>query len=191
MSTVQSGILDYLGRHRKVLDTLDAASVEKAIREIITAFDNRKTVFVCGNGGSATTATHMAADLGKNSAIPGKPRLRVIGLADNMSWFSALANDEGYESVFVQQLANFLEPGDVLIAISASGNSPNVVKAAEYARANGGRVLSLVGFKGGKLKELGDVVVHSLSDDYGPVEDSHLMLDHIFVEALRAHIEAK
>jgi D-sedoheptulose 7-phosphate isomerase len=190
MGTLESGVTNYLGRHRQVLDTLDVASVEKAIAEIITAFDHQRTVFVCGNGGSATTATHMAADLGKNSAVPGKPRLRVIGLADNMSWFSALANDLGYENVFVEQLANFLKPGDVVIAISASGNSPNVVKAAEYARDNGGRVVSLVGFKGGKLKDLGDVVVHSVSDDYGPVEDSHLMLDHIFVEALRAHILA-
>ena len=190
MATFQSGITDYLGRLRHVLDTLDTEAVERAIGEIITAFDHGRTVFVCGNGGSATTATHMTADLGKNSAVPGKPRLRVVGLADNMSWFSALANDLGYENVFVEQLTNFLQPGDVLIAISASGNSPNVVKAAEYARANGGRVISLVGFKGGKLKELGDVAVHIRSDDYGPVEDSHLMLDHIFVEALRAHILA-
>ena len=188
MSTLQSGIIDYFGRHTRVVDTLDVAAVERAVQTIIAAYDEHRTVFICGNGGSATTATHMTADLGKNSAMPGKARLRVIGLADNMSWFSALGNDLGYENVFVEQLENFLEPGDVLIAISASGNSPNVVKAAEFARAHGGKVVGLVGFKGGKLKEIADVAVHSQIEDYGPVEDSHLMLDHIFVEALREHI---
>ena len=190
MGTLQHGIVDYFGRHSRVVATLDVASVERAAQAIITAFDQNRTVFTCGNGGSATTATHMAADLGKNSAVPGKKRLRVIGLSDNMSWFSALGNDLGYENVFVEQLANFCQAGDVLIAISASGNSPNVVKAAEYAREHGGKVIGLVGFKGGKLKEIADIAVHSTIEDYGPVEDSHLMLDHIFVEALRAHIKA-
>lgn len=190
MATLQTGILDYLGRHSKVVAALDVAAVERAVQAIITAFDQGRTVFTCGNGGSATTSSHMAADLGKNSAIPGKQRLRVIGLADNMSWFSALGNDLGYENVFVEQLANFLESGDLLIAISASGNSPNVVKAAEYAREHGGMVIGLVGFKGGKLKQIADIAVHSEIDDYGPVEDCHLMLDHIFVEALREHIRA-
>jgi D-sedoheptulose 7-phosphate isomerase len=190
MATLQNGIIDYLDRHSRVVAALDVAAVEKAIKAITGAFDEKRTIFTCGNGGSATTASHMAADLGKNSAMPGKQRLRVIGLSDNMSWFSALGNDLGYESVFVEQLANFLQPGDVLIAISASGNSPNVVKAAEYAREHGGKVIGLVGFKGGKLKELSDVAVHIQMEDYGPVEDSHLMLDHIFVEALREHIRA-
>jgi len=190
MGMLQNGIKDYLGRHTSVVASLDVAAVEGAIQAIIGAFDQKRTVFTCGNGGSATTASHMAADLGKNSAMPGKQRLRVIGLADNMSWFSALGNDLGSENVFVEQLANFMEPGDLLIAISASGNSPNVVKAAEYARANGGKVIGLVGFKGGKLKEIADIAVHSEIEDYGPVEDCHLMLDHIFVEALREHIRA-
>jgi D-sedoheptulose 7-phosphate isomerase len=190
MGMLQNGIKDYLGRHTSVVASLDVTAVEQAIQAIIGAFDNKRTVFTCGNGGSATTASHMAADLGKNSAMPGKERLRVIGLADNMSWFSALGNDLGYENVFVEQLANFVQSGDVLIAISASGNSPNVVKAAEYARAHGAKVIGLVGFKGGKLKEIADISVHSQIEDYGPVEDCHLMLDHIFVEALREHIRA-
>jgi D-sedoheptulose 7-phosphate isomerase len=190
MGALQSGIVDYVGRLSQVLAALDVAAVEQAAQAIITAFDQNRTVFTCGNGGSATTASHMAADLGKNSAVPGKARLRVIGLSDNMSWFSALANDLGYENVFVEQIANLLQPGDVVIAISASGNSPNVVKAAEFARDHGGKVVALDGFEGGKLKEIADVAVHIRISDYGPVEDSHLMLDHIFVEALRAHISA-
>jgi D-sedoheptulose 7-phosphate isomerase len=190
MSALQTGIIDYVSRHSRVVASLDVAAVERAVQTIIAAFDQKRTVFTCGNGGSATTASHMAADLGKNSAMPGKARLRVIGLSDNMSWFSALGNDLGYENVFVEQLANFLEAGDVLIAISASGNSPNVVKAAEYAKAHDGKVIGLVGFKGGKLKEIADIAVHHQIEDYGPVEDCHLMLDHIFVEALREHIRA-
>jgi len=190
MGTLEAGIRDYVGRHSRLVAALDVGAVERAVETIITAFDQKRTVFTCGNGGSATTASHMAADLGKNSAMPGKERLRVIGLSDNMSWFSALGNDLGYENVFVEQLANFLQAGDVLIAISASGNSPNVVKAAEYAREHGGKVIGLVGFKGGKLKELSNVAVHLQIDDYGPVEDGHLMLDHIFVEGLREHIKA-
>jgi D-sedoheptulose 7-phosphate isomerase len=188
--TLQSRIRDYVARHSNIVATLDIPAVERAIQMIIAAYDERRAVFTCGNGGSATTASHMAADLGKNSAMPGKARLRAISLTDNISWFSALANDIGYENVFVEQLANFLQPGDVLIAISASGNSPSIVKAAEYARANGGTVIGLVGFDGGKLKEIADIAVHSHIDDYGPVEDCHLMLDHIFVEALREHIRA-
>jgi len=190
MSTIQSGIENYVERVRGVLASLDTAAVQRVIETLIDALEKNRTVFVCGNGGSASTASHMAADLGKNTAIPGKSRLRVIGLADNMSWFSALANDLGYENVFVEQIANLLQPGDILIAISASGNSPNVVKAAEYTRANGGTVIALVGFKGGKLKEIADVSIHTQSGDYGPVEDSHLMLDHIFVEALTKHIHS-
>jgi D-sedoheptulose 7-phosphate isomerase len=93
MGMLQNGIKDYLGRHTSVVASLDVTAVEQAIQAIIGAFDNKRTVFTCGNGGSATTASHMAADLGKNSAMPGKERLRVIGLADNMSWFSALGND--------------------------------------------------------------------------------------------------
>lgn len=190
MTTLQGGILDYVGRLRGVLGTLDVPSIEQAVQAIIRAYDQDRTVFICGNGGSATTATHMTADLGKNSAVPGKKRLRVLGLADNMSWFSALANDLGYENVFVEQMTNFLQADDLVIAISASGNSPNVVKAAQYARDNGGKVVALVGFQGGKLKDIADVAVHIPIEDYGVVEDSHLMLDHIFVEALRRHIHA-
>lgn len=191
MSEIQSGIRNYVERVRHVLDTLDHDAIERVVAILIDAHEANRTVFICGNGGSASTASHMAADLGKNTAVPGKSRLRVMSLTDNMSWFSALGNDLGYENVFVEQIANLLKPGDVLITISASGNSPNVVKAAEFTRANGGTVVALVGFEGGRLKEIADVAIHTRSGDYGPVEDSHLMLDHIFVEALCRHIHSK
>jgi D-sedoheptulose 7-phosphate isomerase len=191
MSEIQSGIRNYVDRVRHVLDTLDHDAIERVVGILIDAHEQNRTVFICGNGGSASTASHMAADLGKNTAVPGKSRLRVMSLTDNMSWFSALGNDLGYENVFVEQIANLLKPGDVLITISASGNSPNVVKAAEFTLAGGGTVVALVGFEGGRLKEIADVAIHTRSGDYGPVEDSHLMLDHIFVEALCRHIHSK
>jgi D-sedoheptulose 7-phosphate isomerase len=185
MSYSSDKVRAYLDRLHTMLAAMDAEAVVKAADVLLDAYDRQRTVFICGNGGSASTASHMAADLGKNAVAAGKPRLRVISLNDNMAWFSSLANDLGYANVFVEQMENLLGPGDVLVTLSASGNSENVVKAAEFARARGGRVVALVGFTGGKLAQMADAVVHLRSDDYGPVEDGHLVLNHIFTEALR------
>jgi D-sedoheptulose 7-phosphate isomerase len=181
---------DYVAQVRELLAELDLAAVAAAATVLLEAYDGGRTVFICGNGGSASTASHMAADLGKNTVAAGRPRLRVLSLNDNMAWLSALANDLGYENVFVEQIENLLQPGDVLIAISASGNSPNVVRAAEFAKAHGGRVLALVGFQGGRLLEMAHHTVHLKCDAYGPVEDAHLILNHIFTEALRQRIQS-
>jgi len=181
---------DYVTRVRELLAGLDLAVVAAAAGVVLEAYDQGRMVFVCGNGGSAANASHLAADLGKNAVAPGRPRLRVLSLNDNMAWFSALANDYGYERVFVEQIENLLQAGDVLIVLSASGNSPNVVRAAEFARAHGGRVVALVGFQGGRMRELADVAVHLPSDAYGPVEDAHLILGHVFTEVLRERIRS-
>jgi D-sedoheptulose 7-phosphate isomerase len=190
MNTPRSIAQDYVSRLRNVLAELDLDAVAAATAVLLDAYENGHTVFICGNGGSASTASHMAADLGKNTVAAGKPRLRVLSLNDNMAWFSALANDLGYENVFVEQMGNLLQPRDVLIVLSASGNSPNVVQAAEFAKAHGGRILALVGFQGGRLRELADVAIHVKCDAYGPVEDVHLVLNHIFTEALRQRIRS-
>jgi len=181
---------DYVGRVRELLGGLDLAAVAAAAAVLLDAYEKRRTVFVCGNGGSAANASHLAADLGKNTVATGRPRLRVLSLNDNMAWFSALANDLGYENVFVEQIGNLLQAGDVLIALSASGNSPNVVRAAEFARAHGGRVLALTGFNGGRLRDLADVAIHLACDAYGPIEDAHLVLGHVFTEVLRERIRS-
>ena len=190
MNTPRSIAQDYVSRLRDVLAELDLDAVAAATALLLDAYEHGHTVFICGNGGSASTASHMAADLGENTVAAGKPRLRVLSLNDNMAWFSALANDLGYENVFVEQMGNLLQPRDVLIILSASGNSANVVRAAEFAKAHGGRVLALVGFQGGRLRELAEVAIHVKCDAYGPVEDVHLVLNHVFTEALRQRIRS-
>jgi D-sedoheptulose 7-phosphate isomerase len=190
MNTPRNIAQDYVSRLRDLLAELDLDAVAAATAVLLDAYENGHTVFICGNGGSASTASHMAADLGKNTVAAGRPRLRVLSLNDNMAWFSAVANDLGYENVFVEQMGNLLQPRDVLIVLSASGNSLNVVRAAEFAKAHGGRVLALVGFQGGRLRELADVAIHVKGDAYGPVEDVLLVLNHIFTEALRQRIRS-
>jgi D-sedoheptulose 7-phosphate isomerase len=185
MPTSEAHVLDYLQRLQRMLAAIDAAAVVRAIDVLLAAHAAHRTIYVCGNGGSAATASHLACDLGKNTVAPGRRRLRVMSLNDNMAWFSALANDKGYEAVFVEQLANLLEPGDVLLALSASGNSPNVLRAAEYALEHGAQVVALVGFDGGRLAGLAQVSVRLPVHDYGLVEDGHLALNHVFTEALR------
>ncbi|MCD6506786.1 SIS domain-containing protein [Candidatus Poribacteria bacterium] len=153
--------------------------IRQAVEVMLESYRKGGTIFVAGNGGSASTASHFACDLGKGTAVEGKPRLRVISMADNLSLLTAWANDVSYEAIFVEQLKNLMRPDDLLIAISASGNSPNVLRAAEYARQLGCKVIGLTGFGGGKLAKLADIAIVVESDKYGPVEDIHLVLDHI------------
>jgi D-sedoheptulose 7-phosphate isomerase len=174
------GYFNYL---KQALDSITPASIDKLVKEFENARETGNTIFVAGNGGSATTATSMANDIGFDvikKADTDKP-FRVLALTDNTSVITAIANDVGYENIFLNQLKIHYRQGDKLLVISASGNSPNVVVAAEWVRQQGGRVISFVGFTGGKLKEISDVVVHVRSEtgEYGPVEDAHLILNHI------------
>lgn len=167
----------------QALDSITPDSIDKLVEEFANSRASGNTIFVAGNGGSATTATSMANDIGfdiiKKTGTE-KP-FRVLALTDNTSVITAIANDVGYENVFLNQLKVHFHQGDKLLAISASGNSPNVVTAAEWVKQQGGRVISFVGFTGGKLKELSDLVVHVKSEpgEYGPVEDAHLVLNHV------------
>jgi D-sedoheptulose 7-phosphate isomerase len=147
-------------------------------------------VFLIGNGGSAATASHMMNDLNKFTQAPGKSRLRALALTDNVPLMTAWGNDAAYEDVFVEPLLNFMRQGDVLIAISASGNSANVVKAARVAREHGLQVIALTGDRGGRLAEMADLVVRVPSPLIGQQEDGHMILDHVIAGALRERIAA-
>ena len=149
------------------------------------ARDEGNTVFTFGNGGSGSTAVHFASDLMKTATRPDLKRIRAISLNDNMPLTTAWANDSSYEHVFKEQLENLMKPGDVVIAISGSGNSKNVLLATEYARSNGGITIGLTGFDGGSLKSLASVLVVVPSNDMLRIEDTHLAICHLLVRLLR------
>ena len=178
----------YLEHVMPLFKEYEGKSFQTAMDILISAYENGNTVFICGNGGSWGTGNHMVNDLSKMTMIEGKKRLRVIGLGDNVSLLTALANDCGYDTVFVEPLKSHWRPNDVVLCISASGRSPNVVNAAQYAKENGGRVISLVGFSGGPLKELGDAVLHFESENYGAIEDAQLMFSHLSSQFLNKYI---
>jgi len=167
----------------KVLETINENEINKLGELFENARKNGNTIFVAGNGGSATTATTMANDIGFDilkKTGTGKA-FRVLSLVDNNSVLTAIANDVGYENAFINQLIIHYRQGDSIILISASGNSPNILKAAEWVKLKGGSIIGFLGFTGGKLIELCDVKIHvkSESGEYGPVEDSHLIMNHI------------
>ena len=176
---------EYVAGIKRTLDTLPWARVDQVLDVLDAARLAGRKVFVFGNGGSASTASHMACDLGKNTAMDGTPRLRTLALNDNMALFSALANDLGYESVFAEQLATLVDAGDVVIAISASGNSPNVLNAIAVAAERGATTIGLSGYAGGMLASLVDYPIVAENDCMEQVEDIHLILEHMITTALR------
>lgn len=170
----------------KLLSHLDYNAVGEAVDLLLDARGRDSTIFFAGNGGSAATASHFCQDLGEAGRKAGARPFRTICLGDSVSSMTALANDYGYEKIFVGQLENLFRKGDVLVAISASGNSPNVVEAVKWVKRMGGTAICLVGFDGGILKKIGDHVIHVATekDAYGPVEDIHLVLDHMMTSYL-------
>lgn len=182
-SDIRSFAKSYFDYLYKLLNNLDTNAIASFADEMEKARSNHNTIFIVGNGGSAATASHMANDFGTDIRKKAGSDLpfRVMALTDNMSVLTAIANDDGYDNVFVNQLNIYYRPGDKLVAISASGHSPNVVKAAKWVKRRNGTVMSLVGFDGGKLKQISDVVIHveTLNGEYGPVEDIHMIMDHL------------
>lgn len=168
-----------------ILETVDVRTVAEAGSALRVARDCGATVMVAGNGGSATTASHMVTDLTFGRGLP-EPGLRVVGLVDNLAVLTATANDFAFEEVFARQLRRLAKPDDVLILLSASGNSPNVIAAAEAARELDVTVIGLTGFDGGLLAGLSDIHIHAESPPgaYGPVEDVHLIVNHMLVSEL-------
>ncbi len=172
----------YLAGLRATLDRLPHDDVHAFARSLHDAYDRGAQVFVVGNGGSAATASHMACDLCKTvlgKAPDGKKRFRVIALTDNVPLLTAWGNDVGYETVFAEQLKNFAQARDLLVVITGSGNSPNIVEAVHAARALGLRTVGLLGFDGGDVRRVLDQAIIVESDNYGYIEDAHMILTHL------------
>jgi D-sedoheptulose 7-phosphate isomerase len=184
----------FLERIGQELLRIDPAEVRALAEAIYRCYEHSRTVFLCGNGGSGSNASHFCEDLGKGTLRRGdfdndhKKRLRVLSLTDHTPYILAWANDEGFDRVFVEQLKNLAGEGDLLIAISGSGNSPNVLRAVEWANRHGMETYGCTGFGGGKLKALAKHGLHVPLDDMGIVESIHLAAFHWVVDHLHARI---
>jgi D-sedoheptulose 7-phosphate isomerase len=179
----------YLQEFQDILKRTPLEPIENAIDLLYVTWKNRKKVFILGNGGSASTASHMANDLAKATIVPGKPRMKVIALTDCVSLITAWANDSSYECIFKEQLENLLDEGDLVIGISASGNSPNVLLAMEFARKRGATTLGWTGLSGGRLLEAADHCLQSPTDDVGMIEGAHMVIEHLVSRELLERIK--
>ena len=178
MNKTQQTIHHYLNLIKDTLDKLDQEQIEKAIEAFMRVYDEGHTIYIFGNGGSAATATHAAGDFLKGASFGLEKRFKVISLVDNLPALMAIANDISYDDIFIEQLKNFMQPGDLVIGISGSGNSKNVVKAMEYAKGKGVQTIAFCGFKGGAILKIGDIVIHSGALDMEVAEDIHMIAFH-------------
>ncbi len=189
MENLKNFSKNYFKEVRKAVDKLDLEKIQKITEVIYDAYKNDKQIFIMGNGGSASTASHFACDLSKGTLQrvydEKEKRFRVISLTDNVATIMALGNDLSFEDVFVQQLKNLVNKDDVVIGISGSGNSANVIKAIEYAKECGAKTIGFLGFKtGGKLHDLVDYEITVQDNHYGRIEDIHLILEHLITNNL-------
>lgn len=177
VETFSGAYLDYL---KSVLDAIDKTSIRRFVETLLDARKRAATVFFIGNGGSAATASHFANDLAIGTNDYEKP-FRVLSLTDNVPIMTAIGNDFGYDDIFVRQLMVYSRLGDVLVGISASGNSPNLVKAFEYGNEAGIRTIAITAFDGGRMKQIAHDGIHVSTEprEYGPAEDAHMILDHL------------
>ena len=182
---VPKTIKKYISEVSATLERLPIENIAQVVELLEEARLKAKRVFIFGNGGSAATASHFAADLSKGAISKGKPRIKAFALTDNVALLSAWANDTAYENIFAEQLKNFIEPGDVAIGISASGNSPNVLNGIKVARTKGATTIGFIGFDGGKLRGLVDIRIIVPSHNIEQIEDIHLLLEHVITTCLR------
>src|SRR5215470_185390 len=176
-------IADYLKAQKRAHESISIAGVAELIEKLSVALKQDHQIFVFGNGGSAANASHFATDLGKGASDKVGKRFRVLSLNDNVSWMTALANDYAYEDAFVGQLQNYGRPGDIALGISVSGNSPNCVKALEWAKEHGLKTVALVGAKRGRMAEIAEQVLVIKDTHYGRVEDAQMGICHMLCYA--------
>jgi len=178
---------EYISHLKAVLDAVSIATVAAIVEAVESAANRGSTVFIIGNGGSASIASHFVNDLVYGTRCDSHPRVRAVSVSDNLAVVTALANDNGYDRCFVMQLEESLRSDDVVIALSVSGNSPNVVEALRYAREVGATIVSCTGFEGGAIRDYADIDLHLdlAGGEYGPAEDVFMMLDHLIYSCLR------
>jgi D-sedoheptulose 7-phosphate isomerase len=179
--------------YQQVVANLPHEEIDQVINELMQAYEHGKNIFMFGNGGSASLASHFACDLGKGTVISenGQKRFRVLALTDNIPLMTAWANDSCYDQIYAEQLRNFVASGDVVLAISGSGNSPNVLRGLEVARSHGARTIGLTGFEGGKMKSLCNICVVLRSDNMQVIEDFHLSMTHAIFSVIRLRVSER
>jgi D-sedoheptulose 7-phosphate isomerase len=183
-------IKKYINEVEQMMRDFPIAHLESVLHVLEQAYYNGYRVFIMGNGGSAATASHFALDLAKNTIIPDAPRLKAISLTDHVPLITAWSNDTAYEHIFAEQLANMIEPGDVVIGISTSGNSLNVINAISLAKRTRATTIGLLGTKGGKIKDIVDVYVLAPGQNIEQEEDAHMMLVHIITRHMRQVVQS-
>jgi len=181
----QALIDEYFVRLKELVDNLPLDKLKLILNKLRSARENENSIFVCGNGGSASTASHMVCDLLKNTRSSEQKGMRVFGLGDNIPTLTAFANDEGYKSIFSEPIRSLMNAQDILIALSASGNSPNVLEAVKAAGEKGGYTIGISGFDGGKIRDMVDLSLVIPSDSMERIEDVHLVINHILTVGLR------
>ena len=174
-------IREYIDLEKEVISKLDVDAINDAMNLIMKAYEENKKIYIFGNGGSSATASHYQNDFNKGISEYVEKKFNFTCLNDNMATIMAIANDIGFEEVFRFQLRNKLEEGDIVIAISGSGNSKNVINAVEYAKEQGNQIIGLTGYTGGKLKELSDISLHADVMSMQVTEDVHMMFDHLIM----------
>ncbi len=178
-------ISTYFAELEQMLQAISQTHLQNALLLLERAYRNGHRIFIMGNGGSAATASHFALDLAKNTIMPGAPRLKAISLTDHVPLITAWSNDTAYEHIFAEQLANMIEPGDVVIGISTSGNSVNVINAFNLAKQLQASTIGLLGAKGGKMKDIVDVYILAPGQNIEQEEDAHMILAHVITRHMR------
>jgi D-sedoheptulose 7-phosphate isomerase len=180
---------DYFSRLKDTLDMLDLNAIEKVVNALMKCREEGRTMFIFGNGGSAANASHIAGDFLKGISYGMEKRFKVLSLVDNIAGTTAITNDLSYDEVFIEQLRTFFVPGDVVIGISGSGNSENVVKAVKWATENDGVTVAMVGYKGGRLASNANIVVHAPINDMEITEDVHAMIFHSIKQEINRRLK--
>lgn len=188
---IMESVVTYFSELEQMVQAISLDELKKILDILEKAYYQGHRLFIMGNGGSAATASHFALDMAKNTIMAGAPRLKAISLTDHVPLITAWSNDTHYEHIFEEQLANLIEPGDVVLGISASGNSANVINAVKLAQQNGAITVGLLGAKGGKLKEMVDAYILAPGQNIEQEEDAHMILAHVITRHMREVISRR